>query len=405
MTTDRLHGLDALRSFALLLGVGLHATMSFWPGAQFWIVADTVRSEGMFITFYVIHIFRMATFFLLAGFFGRMIYHRYGAKRFIASRSKRIVLPLLIFWLPVMVLIVVCAVWAQAKIHGWPLPEGLEPPAPPQNVPLPFPLTHLWFLYVLIWLYAGMLLLRAPVAMIDRGGALRAVADKAAGIMTVTNLAPILLGLLTAAALYAYPYWFAWGGVPTPDNSLLPNTAALSVYGLAFFTGWLMQRRMDLLSAWRRRWPLNLVVAVGLTVLCWQLVQALPAMAPAPQTAYTFGYACAFGIAMWCWVFGLVGLAMALLDREIGPVRYLADASYWIYIIHLPLVMALQVALSDWVFPPAAKFAIILAVAIPLMLASYHWMVRNTFIGALLNGRRYPRKVPAAVPGRAEAVT
>jgi glucans biosynthesis protein C len=26
-----------------------------------------------------------------------------------------------------------------------------------------------------------------------------------------------------------------------------------------------------------------------------------------------------------------------------------------------------------------------------IMLVSYHWMVRSTFIGALLNGRRYPR--------------
>ena len=38
---DRLHGLDALRASALLLGVVLHLTMSFLPGAKYvWIVAD-----------------------------------------------------------------------------------------------------------------------------------------------------------------------------------------------------------------------------------------------------------------------------------------------------------------------------------------------------------------------------
>ena len=77
--------------------------------------------------------------------------------------------------------------------------------------------------------------------------------------------------------------------------------------------------------------------------------------------------------------------------------RYIADASYWLYLIHMPIVMALQVAVSqrDWPWP--IKFAIILVVAFPLMLASYHLLVRFTFIGVVLNGRRAPRETaPAA---------
>ena len=37
-TTERLHALDAVRGFALIAGVVLHATMSFLPGlgAQGW---------------------------------------------------------------------------------------------------------------------------------------------------------------------------------------------------------------------------------------------------------------------------------------------------------------------------------------------------------------------------------
>ena len=53
--------------------------------------------------------------------------------------------------------------------------------------------------------------------------------------------------------------------------------------------------------------------------------------------------------------------------------------------------MALQVAVSrlDWPWP--AKFAAILAVALPLMFASYELVVRHSFIGLVLNGRRVPR--------------
>ena len=36
--TERLHGLDAVRAIALLLGIVVHASMSWLPGAQyFWL--------------------------------------------------------------------------------------------------------------------------------------------------------------------------------------------------------------------------------------------------------------------------------------------------------------------------------------------------------------------------------
>ena len=55
--------------------------------------------------------------------------------------------------------------------------------------------------------------------------------------------------------------------------------------------------------------------------------------------------------------------------------------------------MGLQVALSQRDWPGLIKFAIILVVAIPPMLASYHLLVRFTFIGAVLNGRRAEKRV------------
>ena len=70
---------------------------------------------------------------------------------------------------------------------------------------------------------------------------------------------------------------------------------------------------------------------------------------------------------------------------------YLADASYWIYLIHLPVVMAIQVVMSRLHWPWLVEFALTLSIAMALLLASYDLLVRNTFIGARLNGRRKPR--------------
>ena len=69
----------------------------------------------------------------------------------------------------------------------------------------------------------------------------------------------------------------------------------------------------------------------------------------------------------------------------------------------MPIVMALQVAVSPFDWPWPIKFATILVVALPVMLASYHLLVRYTFIGFVLNGRRLRReRTVAAVLARAD---
>jgi hypothetical protein len=81
-------------------------------------------------------------------------------------------------------------------------------------------------------------------------------------------------------------------------------------------------------------------------------------------------------------------LALRFLSGFSRARRYIADASYWLYLVHLPIVMALQVAVSrlDWPWP--VKFAAILLIAFPLLFASYQLLVRYSVIGAALNGRR-----------------
>ncbi len=98
--------------------------------------------------------------------------------------------------------------------------------------------------------------------------------------------------------------------------------------------------------------------------------------------------AAAYTLAIWTWTFGLTGAALLVFSRENKVWRYLADSSYWVYLLHLPLVMALQVALSSIALPGLVKLAIILAASFAILLGSYHLLVRNTWIGAWLNGRR-----------------
>src|SRR5579871_478197 len=70
---ERLHALDAVRGGALLLGIVYHATLSFIPStARIWIAEDINRSYALAVVFFASHVFRMTTFFLVAGFFAHL---------------------------------------------------------------------------------------------------------------------------------------------------------------------------------------------------------------------------------------------------------------------------------------------------------------------------------------------
>ena len=164
MTThERLHALDAVRAFALLAGVVLHAAMSFLPGfaATGWPITDNSPSVPLGVAFFVIHMFRMTTFFLIAGYFGRMLFHRLGARAFVRNRSLRILVPLVVGWMVVFPAIAGSFVWAVSNASA-PAATVAVPPAPA----LAFPLTHLWFLYVLALMYAATLAGRAVVVRV-----------------------------------------------------------------------------------------------------------------------------------------------------------------------------------------------------------------------------------------------
>ena len=56
-TPERLHALDAVRGFALLLGIILHATGSFISTpTRFWIIQDTHPSMTLAVLFFAIHV-------------------------------------------------------------------------------------------------------------------------------------------------------------------------------------------------------------------------------------------------------------------------------------------------------------------------------------------------------------
>ncbi len=90
----RRHDLDALRAFAMLLGIVLHGALMFlWP------VPDEISQGeedllGLVIAW--IHGFRMPLFFLMSGFFTAMLWRRRSLGSLLRQRALRVLLPLVL---------------------------------------------------------------------------------------------------------------------------------------------------------------------------------------------------------------------------------------------------------------------------------------------------------------------
>jgi glucans biosynthesis protein C len=384
-TDERLHALDALRAFALFLGIYFHASLSFMPGLDEWVVTDTSTSAAIWIVSGFSHLFRMSLFFFIAGYFGRLVYHRKGFRYFVRDRAKRIALPLVMF-LPVMIpLLGLIWQWGGQQMHR-PIVEAL--PLSVRN----FPLTHLWFLYFLLWMYVVALAGRyVVVEFLDRSERFRQFLDRALLTLLSKRVAPLVLGVPLGIAALVVPEWNPGTAIPTPDKSLIPQLVPFVGFGTAFVFGWLCQRSLATLTTMTERSKSS----GWLTLACFMLTFAggagLAKGVPAPWLPLVrFGTAFFVELTLWYWNLFLIGMALKHLSTPSNLRRYWADSSYWLYIAHLPLVTALQVVAFRVHWHWSIELALILAISTSLLLLSYKLFVRPTWLGAILNGARRP---------------
>jgi ABC-type multidrug transport system ATPase subunit/peptidoglycan/LPS O-acetylase OafA/YrhL len=387
---ERLHALDAVRAFALLSGIVLHATMSFFLPIP---APDVSQSATLNVVFFLIHTWRMTTFFIVAGLFARLMIARRGTRGFIADRAKRILVPLTVGWIILAPLTIGALIWGVTRSAD---PATIAAVSHPAAIPVgAFPLVHLWFLYYLCIFYVALLAVRGLSIKVDAAGHFGRVLDRGARALMSSYAAPLVFAAPIFAVLGFDQRIALLAGVPTPDSTLVPQVPALVGFGTAFIVGWLLHRQLDLLTQLRKRWLGQLVVGVALSIAC-QTVPGIKLGTTAPWlghllTSATPLYAACYLLSSWYWSFGIIGAALRFCDGESTVRRYLADSSYWLYLAHLPLVFFLAAAFAKVPWHWAIKFPLILAITMTVLLASYHYLVRPTWIGEILNGRRYPR--------------
>lgn len=397
-TADRFHSLDAVRAFALLLGVFFHAAESFGANNHYWAVVDCSPSTFLERCRHASHSFRMSLFFLIAGFFARLVMQKKGVGGFVRDRVGRILIPLIVGWV-VLYPIVVC-IWLWGKSLSGELGSiGIPPEAQGMSPPLltvgfirhlgfvrHFDLTHLWFLHQLLAVYAAFLLLRY-LCLQAVGGQIVSRLDRTLALNFSSWRNSLVLALTTVPVLVIMRSW----DIDTPKSSLIPYLPTTLLYGWMFTIGWFLHRQPELLEKIRPQWKYHLVMGVALTIATLKVGEWLHSKGPAVDTvliksAYTFLY----GVMMWSFTLGFTALFVRFCSGYSAWRRYVADSSYWIYLAHIPIIVSLQVAVGRLPFPWEVKYPAILLITFVVLFLTYHFLVRDTFIGKQLNGRQYP---------------
>ena len=232
----RLNYLDAVRAFALLLGIFFHASLSFSPIFIGWAVMDISTSPLILLFITVSHSFRMELFFLIAGFFSHMTFHRGGMAAFAKSRMVRIVIPFIVGWFVLRPLIISGWIMGSESMRGdVNILAGLKGGFLSLQT-LPAELltgTHLWFLYYMTLTTLLVVSTRQLIALMPQVHRfLSNWADLAAKWLANSRASLFLLAFPTAWLIWNMREW----GMDTPDKSLIPHLPALAVYG-GFFCG------------------------------------------------------------------------------------------------------------------------------------------------------------------------
>lgn len=381
----RYHSLDNLRASAMLLGVVFHAALAYSPLlSQTWPSADGSAAASIDFFVWLSHTFRMPLFFVIAGFFANLLITKRSLKAFMVNRCLRVALPFIIFW-PLISLVLVAVLyvglaWLQVDTPALNAIEKLLHNAElGQNSPSLLSTGHLWFLYYLLIFYMLAALAKRFLSLPPAWVAYLVSPAKLLGFWP----------LVTALALLGQPMPH-----PPPGN-LLPAPWALTFYGAFFFVGWLYYRKQTMLDGlYRLQAVLLLCCALLSGVLFLHLPQPITVdgvgaflhQSPIMERSH---WVLVLVTALLAWYVSLLCLMQARKYFAVANplMRYLADASYWTYLVHLPVVYMMQMLFYFTQWPIIIELCLSLGFTLFICFGSYQLAVRNTFVGRLLSGR------------------
>ncbi|TCJ33014.1 glucans biosynthesis protein MdoC [Parafrankia sp. BMG5.11] len=366
------HHLDALRGVFMLVGVFVHAS--------------TLGEDPVFDGIgYASSLFRMEGFFVISGFLAAMVLGKHGARAGVRRRLASVGTPLVF----TLVLVNPPTLWLTYNFHNDPnvsfLDFVLGNTLPSQGGDLSWYL-HLWFLFALI---AYALLSPAAVAALSRlvgtGAYRRVTAGRLRAMAAITLFVVGTTVVIRGAHRIVLEPVIGTG-----------THAVLVEHTLEFLPFYLLgvllhQGRDQLVPFFQRPAPVFLAVT-GLALL-------------ASKQEWVPGLSAGTGLVLTETLFSipliatLFALAARLVPGPVPAVRYLADASYTVYLLHFFWIYVFATVLS---FDPglrAPQMLLATALTFGVTLATHHFAIRRSpLLRKIFNGKFGSAGRPTAIP-------
>ncbi|MGL6044059.1 MAG: acyltransferase family protein [Sandaracinobacteroides sp.] len=358
---QRIYHLDALRCFCMLFGLLIHGA-TIGDNLLFSLIKTT--SEH----------FRMATFFLVSGYFTAMVASRNSIGEFLKNRSRLILLPLV----SGLLLLNPLTNWLVQLYHGG--GEGFaDYVSGGWRLPLPGPSVwhlHLWFL-IALFVYA--LLTRPLLAiagsrlagrLVDRAGQL----SPAIRLLALALLAGVMLAVLRGIADQLL-------------KPLLPQSVHFLVQAtfnyLVFFVAGLLAFRHRLLFETLHGFAWAGLLLFGAAYWLHPMLAG-----ELPWALDRFSYWVARGAFIFLIVCALMAVARRLVTKGSPLLSRLTDGVYSFYIFHFLVIYLIANLMRPYTDNLYLTYLVILAVGYPLLgLIHERLIVRSPLLTLLFNGK------------------
>ncbi len=259
-SSERIHGLDALRGVLMLLGVVLHTALVYMPGSGGPFFRDPNASTSAApIIIDGIHLFRMPTFFVISGFFGALLWQKRGVLPMLKNRLARLALPMTLFVILLWPPVVFAFSFGHGLVNDAVAPLASSAAHSAANL-LPDNTMHLWFLYYLIWISVMVAAIVLVFKRLDWSWPWLLAKTREVAESPWRSL--VVFGLLNGL------WWLmlGWNTLPT-SSAWVPAPTILLYYLLCYSVGWtLFVSKIRLAKLKDRAWTL-LAIGVGCVAL------------------------------------------------------------------------------------------------------------------------------------------
>ncbi len=390
---DRLHYLDSIRIALSVLVILHHAAQPYGP-ADWWYVESLSKAQWI-EDFAVLNApFKMSLFFFIAAYVLPPAVDRRRHRPFLRTRLTKLGGPIVIgFFLVIPVLMY--AHYLEFRPHGhigfgdyyWNVylgngeePRGWSGPIWPDRQ-----FGHLWFIQHLLVYSLAYLFWRVAAETVrsrrnlPRTPPPRAAPEQVSGLGVFAFAATVAVGTALLRIRYPVDQWLPVAEIIQTEPADLAQHIPFVIAGvMAFRRGWLTTLRARVAYSW-------LAAAVALTVLYLVFRDELTGYF-AWGGAETGQFAWAGYETVLCVGYAL-GLLVFFRDRNGGTSdlqRSTAQATFAIYLVHLPIVVGLQYSVRNWTLDATGRFLVVGGLACVFSVAAALVLRRTPVVRTIL---------------------